>query len=174
MISQITPDGIESGQPRDVDGRLGVAGADQHAAFARDERKDMSGGDDVVALPLGPESIATATVRARSAAEIPVVTPSRASIETVNAVSWRVPLARLIKPEAQARRHGRLVRARQISPRPWRAMKLIFVGRRHLRGDDQIALILAVLIVDEDEHPPVLRLIDDLLGRRQESRGADA
>jgi len=31
-------------------------------------------------------SIATATVRARSAAEMPVVTPSRASIETVKAV----------------------------------------------------------------------------------------
>ena len=31
-------------------------------------------------------------VRARSAAEMPVVTPSRASIETVKAVWWRVPL----------------------------------------------------------------------------------
>ena len=33
--------------------------------------------------------MATATVRARSCAEMPVVMPSRASIETVKAVSWR-------------------------------------------------------------------------------------
>ena len=38
------------------------------------------------------------------------------------------------------------------------------VGRRHLRGDDEVALILAVLVVDEDEHPAVARLVDDLLG----------
>ena len=40
------------------------------------------------------------------------------------------------------------------------------VGRRHLGGDDEIALILAVLVVDQDEHAAVARLVDDLLGAR--------
>ena len=85
MISQITPDGIEPGEPRDVDRGLGMAGADQHAARTRDQREDVAGRDDGVGAVVA--SIATAMVRARSAALIPVVTPSRASIETVKAVS---------------------------------------------------------------------------------------
>ena len=42
MISQITPDGIEPGEPGDVDRRLGMAGADQHAAVAGDQREDVA------------------------------------------------------------------------------------------------------------------------------------
>ena len=49
MISQITPDGIEAGEPGDVDRRLGMAGADQHAAVARDQREDVAGRDDMLA-----------------------------------------------------------------------------------------------------------------------------
>ena len=71
--------------------------------------------------------MATATVRARSAAEMPVVTPSRASIETVKAVSWRDEFDAAIsgRPSASSRAPGSV---RQINPRPWRAMKLIASG----------------------------------------------
>ena len=48
MISQITPDGIEPGEPRDVDRGLGMAGADQHAAGPRDQREDVAGRDQGV------------------------------------------------------------------------------------------------------------------------------
>ena len=41
------------------------------------------------------------------------------------------------------------------------------VGRRHLGGNHQIALILATLIVHEDEHAPVARLVDDRFGPNQ-------
>jgi hypothetical protein len=51
------------------------------------QREDVAGRRDVVRPERG--SMATATVRARSWAEMPVVMPSRASIETVKAVSWR-------------------------------------------------------------------------------------
>ncbi len=72
-------------------------------------------------------SMATATERARSCAEMPVVTPSRASIDTVKAVSWRDELVDAIsgRPSASIRSP---VMARQISPRPWVAMKLIASG----------------------------------------------
>lgn len=34
---------------------------------------------------------------------------------------------------------------------------------RHLGGDDEIALVLAVFIIDEDIHAAIARLVDDLL-----------
>src|SRR5919108_4455218 len=72
-------------------------------------------------------SIATWTVRARSAAEMPVVTPSRASIETVNAV-WKADsfFAAIRSSPSSSQRSG--VSARQIRPRPCLAMKLIASG----------------------------------------------
>ena len=48
MISQMTPAGIEAGEPREVDRRLGLAGADEHAAVARAQREDVAGLDEVV------------------------------------------------------------------------------------------------------------------------------
>ena len=36
---------VEPGEPGDVDRRLGMAGADQHAAGPGDQRKDMAGRD---------------------------------------------------------------------------------------------------------------------------------
>jgi hypothetical protein len=125
MISQITPDGVEAGEPGHVHRGLGMARAHQHAAGAGAEREDMPGRRDVGGVL--PGSIATATVRARSWAEMPVETPSRASIETVKAVSWREELFAAIsgRPSASIRSPGS---ARQMSPRPWVAMKLITSG----------------------------------------------
>ena len=153
MISQITPAGFRPGQPREIDRRLGVAGAHQHAAVARHQREDVAGRDDVAAA-LATGSIATAMVRARSAAEMPVVTPSRASIETVKAVlhgACRCSAAISGRPsccDALARSApGRSGRA------PCLAMKLIASGVAHLRRNDEVALVLAILVVDQDEHP---------------------
>ena len=36
------------------------------------------------------------------------------------------------------------------------------VGRRHLRGNDEIALVLALLRVDEHDHAPVAHVLEDL------------
>ena len=49
-----------------------------------------------ISTPDFEASIATEMVRARSWAEMPVVTPSRASMDTVKAVSWRDELFVLI------------------------------------------------------------------------------
>ena len=42
------------------------------------------------------------------------------------------------------------------------------LGCRHLRGDDEIAFVLAILVVDENEHAAIARLLDDLLDRRRD------
>ena len=72
-------------------------------------------------------SIATWIVRERSAAEMPVVTPSRASTDTVNAVPSGASLCSVIcrRPSSSQRSS---VRQRQISPRACVAMKLIASG----------------------------------------------
>ncbi len=43
------------------------------------------------------------------------------------------------------------------------------VGRGHLRGDDEVALVLAVLGVDQDDHAAVAQILDDLVDGRQEA-----
>jgi hypothetical protein len=77
----------------------------------------------------GLASFATATwmVRARSAAEMPVVTPSAASIETVKLVPNEVPL-RVVIIGSCRRSQLSSDRVRQTRPRAWRIMKLIASG----------------------------------------------
>ena len=48
------------------------------------------------------------------------------------------------------------------------------VWGRELRGDDEVALVLAILVVHEDEHAPSARLLDELLGRGQVCRECGA
>src|SRR3546814_20063150 len=57
---------------------------------------------------------------------------------------------------------------RSDQPAPVRRHEVDRVGGHHLRGDDEIALVLAILVVDEDEHAAVLRLVDDLFGAGEE------
>ena len=125
MISQITPAGLRPAS-RAMSTAASVWPARTSTPPSRARKGKTWPG---VAMSWAPErgSMATATVRARSWAEMPVVTPSRASIETVKAVSWRLEFAAAIsgRPRASRRSPGS---ARQIRPRPWVAMKLIAVG----------------------------------------------
>ena len=40
------------------------------------------------------------------------------------------------------------------------------LGRRHLRRNDQIALVFAILVIYENENPPVAGVFEDFLDRR--------
>ncbi len=44
------------------------------------------------------------------------------------------------------------------------------IWRCHLRGDDEVALVLAVFVIDQDEHAAVAGLVDDFLDRHQYRR----
>ena len=70
---------------------------------------------------------ATRIVCARSAAEIPVVTPSAASMETVKLVPWTERLTRVIGARSSAFARSSVI-GMHIRPRPKRAMKLMISG----------------------------------------------
>ena len=125
MISQITPAGVSpASRARSTAASVWPVRSSTPPAFA------LSGNTWPGCTRSRGEaagSTATAIVRARSAAEMPVVTPSRASIETVKAVSNGDSfLAAIRSRPSSSQRSG--VSARQISPRPSRAMKLIVSG----------------------------------------------
>ena len=45
--------GTQAGEPHEINRRLGVAGATQHAAFAITQRKNVAGANEIVALGFG-------------------------------------------------------------------------------------------------------------------------
>ena len=78
-------------------------------------------------------SVATEIVCARSCAEIPVVTPSLASIDTVKAVSCRPSLRRLINDNPNCSTRDFCI-AKQIKPRACIAIKFITSGEAICAG----------------------------------------
>ncbi|BAS08642.1 GTP cyclohydrolase/3,4-dihydroxy-2-butanone 4-phosphate synthase bi-functional protein [Arthrobacter sp. Hiyo4] len=80
---------LQSGEPAEVHGRLGMAGAFTHSSLNCPERENMPGPGHGGRSGAGVGK--DAAVRARSVAEMPVLTPKAASQETVYAVpfaSW--------------------------------------------------------------------------------------
>ncbi len=96
-------------------------------------------------------SIAVSTVAARSAAEMPVLVRSRASIGTQNAVSncelfW-LDHQRNLELVEPLRRHRQADQAAAIARHEVDRLRRDLLG-----GDHQIALVLAIRIVDDDDH----------------------
>ena len=88
--------------------------------------------------------------------------PSRASIETVNAVPNGVSLCSVIMRSPSASQRSP-VRQRQMRPRPSFAMKLIASGVANCAAIVEVALVLAVGGVDDDDHLPGADVLDRLL-----------
>ena len=162
-ISQMTPAGMQARQPREVHAGLGLPDALQHAARAGREagRCDRAGAGRTGRWR---GLMATWIVVARSLAEMPVVTPKRrsASMLTVKAVASSSVFRSVIwgRPSWSQRSP---VSARQMSPRPCRVMKLISLGRDQLGRADEVALVLAVLVVGHDDDLAVAQVLDRLL-----------
>ncbi len=96
---------------------------------------------------------ATRMVWARSAALMPVVTPRRASMLTVNAVPRAGPLASGGLHHRQLEAFDLLlVEGHADEAPPVRGHEVDGLGRHELGGHGQVALVLAVLVVDEDDH----------------------
>ena len=167
MISHTTPAGIRpASRARSTAASVWPARCSTPPGFAR-SGKTWPGCTRSCGTELG--SIATWIVRARSCAEIPVETPSRASIETVNAVPsgvslWSV-IGRRLELVAALRRQ-----AEADQPAPVRRHERDRLRRDELRRDRQVALVLAVGVVDDDDEAPRADVLDRLLDRRERRR----
>ncbi len=87
---------------------------------------------------------------ARSAAEIPVVMPSRASTETVYAVFFRSWLVWYIGGSS-SRSQSSPVSGTQTHPAGVPDRERQQLRRRLLGGEDQVAFVLPVGVVDDDD-----------------------
>ena len=88
----------------------------------------------------------------RSAAEMPVVVPSFASTDTVNAVRC----CSLFSGPGDHQRQLQLVEPRTLERQADDAARVAdherHLLRRHLLGrDDEVAFVLAILVVDDDD-----------------------
>jgi len=125
MISQMTPAGASPAM-RVRSTAASVCPARRNTPPGRALRGKMCPGIRKLSVLAWGEA-SRATVCARSAAEIPVVVPSRASTDTVNAVPWGSVFrdAMGASPRASARSGAR---GAQMSPRPKVAMKFTISG----------------------------------------------
>ena len=150
MISQMTPAGSRPASRARSTDRLGVARAHQHAAAPRAQREDVAGRDQSSA-PAASRATATRMVSARSRAEMPVVMPWRASMLTVNAVPRGERLS--VGHHRQPQRRDLLLGQRQADePAPVARHEVDRLGRDQIGGHGQVALVLAILVVDQDDH----------------------
>ena len=160
---------VETRQPRHVNRRFGMAGTDQHAAVARLQREDMARGDNIV-LAAGAIDRHRYGARAVGGAD-----PGGDAVARLD----RGGKGGFIGTAVVGAHH---VEAQFLDPvaghRQADQSAAIFghevdrVGRRHLRRNDQVALILPVLVVDQDIHAAVARLVDDLFRRRHNPAAA--
>ena len=165
MTSQITPAGFRPGEPREVDGGLGLAGALEHAAGAWPAAGRRGRGWTRSRGAASPGRSRPGSCARGRRREMPVVTPSRASIETVNGGldaatrSWPPSGRGRARRSAPGSARGRSARGPRV------AMKLMASGVTNWAAIDEVALVLAVLVVDDDDHPPGADVLERLLDR---------
>ena len=151
--------GRMAGEPRQITARLGVAGAHEHPALLGDQRKDMSGMHDVGRLRVGS---------ARDPDRVRAVRRGDARGHAMRGLDRYGEVRAVHRAvDSRHRRQVELPRSR-FGDRHADQATTIFgheidrLGRDAIRGHDQIALVLAVLFVDEDRHAAGLELRDDL------------
>ena len=151
---------LETGEARQVDGRLGVAGALQHAAVLGIEGIDVAGASEGLGLRrrVGQRADRRGAVLDRHS--------GRAALEFVDGhreggAEHRgvvVYLPRKVKLGATLERD----RGAQHAARVLEHEVDVF-GRDFLGGDDEVALVLAVLVVDHYHEFAVAEVLEGLL-----------
>ncbi len=155
---------IQAGEPCEVDGGLGLADALEHAAGLRAQREHVARLHEVVRRRIGMDRDLdrVAAVGGRDA--------GRHAFARLDADRERGAERRLVVVGHRAQRElvGALLgEAEADQPARVRRHEVDRLGRRELRGDRQVAFVLAVGIVDDDDHPPLADVLDRLLDRRE-------
>ena len=155
------PAGRQSGHAGQVDDRLGMAGTAQHAAFARPERKYVSGAAQFFGLRGRIDQ------RADRLGPVGHGDSGRASLRSqVDRDGERGFVQRRVVGDHH--RQVQLLAARfgqrsADQPAPVGRHEIDDFGRDLFAGDDEVALVLAVLVVDHDQYPACPDLLDRFL-----------
>ncbi len=152
--------GIQPCEPGEVDGRLGLAGALEDAAGARAQRKDVA----------GPDEVARALARVDRDLDRPGAVvhgdPGGDPVARLDrdrergAVGRLVPCGHRVQLELVAAIAGE---AEADEPAAVRGHEVDRLGRRELRRDGQVALVLAVGGVDDHDELALADGLDRLL-----------
>ena len=158
----------QAGHAADVDGRLGVAGADQDSAVARDQREDVARRDDVVggARRIGRHLDRMGAIGGRNAGSDAFLGLDR------NGEGRAHALAVLGGHRRQAQLLGALGRQGQADQAPRIAdHEVDLVRRGELGRNDDVALVLAVLGIHQDVGAAVAGVLDNVLDRADRAVG---
>ena len=146
----------EPGQRGEIAASLGVTGAHEHAAFLRHDRKNMTGLDDVGRLRAGRDSDLDrpCAIRRRDARG-----DARSSLDRdgeIRPVDRLVVIRHRRQVELPAARFGECQADETAGVLRHEVDRL---GRHEVGAEHQIAFILAILLVDEDDHASCLELV---------------
>ena len=155
---------LQPGELAQVDRRLGVAGAHQHAAAPRAQRKDMAGAGKVARCRgrLGQRADGGGAVGGRHAgggagAQVHRNREGRAMRLAVDGHHLRQ-----LEAVELLFRHGHADDAAGVADHERHALRRGVLGRH-----DEVALVLAVLVVHDHDHAPGTQLGDDLRDRTE-------
>ena len=138
----------QAGEPAEIDAGFGMAGAHQHAALARDQRKHVAGAHEIggAAVVVGERAHGVAALLGRDAGGEAVAHVDR---DGEGGAERRVVLrhhriemqaARVLGAERRADDAGRVADDERH-----------LLRRAERGGDEQIALVLAVVVVGDDD-----------------------
>jgi len=154
--------GREAGEPCQVDGAFGLPRAHQHAAAPRAQREDVPGRDDVVRAGVGGDGGAD---RRRAVDGRDAATDAEPGVDRDRERgAERRPVLRHHHREPEL--VAAALREREADqPAAVRRHEVDLLGGHPVGGDAEIALVLAVLVVHEDDHAAGADLLQRLLDR---------
>ncbi len=155
---------VQPGNAGEVHGRLGVSGTGEHAAWPRTQREHMTGTHQIARPrpigdrePHGPRAIGRRDSRRDAVFRVNRHAERRFTTGRVRRHFQRD--VELIQPFAGHRQ------ANQPAPVP--RHEVDGFGRDLLRRDRQIALVLAILIVDHNDDLPIADRLDGIFNMRE-------
>ena len=155
---------IEAGHARQINRGFRMTGADQHAALARDEGEHVPGRDDVggALRRVDGGGDGACPIGRRDAGRDALARLDR--LREGCAVARAVAADHRFELELGGARAGE----RQADqPAPVARHEVDGVRRRHLGRNDEVALVLALLCIDEHDHAAVAHVLQDLGDRGQ-------
>jgi hypothetical protein len=143
---------LQAGEASEIDGALGLPGAHEHPAVARTQGEDVAGAHEVVGADVGPQGLVDGrgTVGGADARGHPAT--GLDGDGEGGAVAARV----LLDHHRELELLDAVGRQREADEAPAEARHEVDgLGRHLLGGHGQVAFVLPVLVVHQDDHLPL-------------------